>query len=356
MRKLFVLWFSITLPLSAVPMRPVTPRGELSVQEKATISLFKRSIPSVVYITTLVAVQDYFTLNITQIPQGTGSGFVWDDEGHIVTNFHVAQSIASGQAEAQVTLSDRSKWPATLVGVAPDKDIAVLKIKAPRARLAPMAIGTSADLQVGQSVFAIGNPFGLDQSLTTGVISALGREIQSLTGRPIQGVIQTDASINPGNSGGPLLDSAGRLIGVNTAIYSPSGASAGVGFAVPIDVVARIVPQLITHGRVIRPALGVTLVDDAITQNLGLKGVLIMDIVPHSAASGAGLQPTRRDRRSGDILLGDIIVGLSGEKIDDVNDLYNALEKRRIGERVILDILRDDQRRQVSITLEPSRE
>lgn len=335
--------------------RPIAPRTDFSPQEKSTIALFKKGTKSVVYITTLVSVQDYFTLNIAEIPRGTGSGFVWDEDGHIVTNFHVAQEIAAGQAEAQVTLSDRSKWPATLVGIAPDKDIAVLKIKAPKERLQPIAIGTSADLQVGQSVYAIGNPFGLDQTLTTGVISALGREIQSLTGRPIQGVIQTDASINPGNSGGPLLDSSGRLIGVNTAIYSPSGASAGIGFAVPVDIVYRIVPELIEHGRIIRPALGITTVDDSIAKSWGVKGVLVMDVLRQSAAQRAGLRATRRDRLTGDIVLGDIIEQIDADTLADTNDLYNALEKRRIGQRALLTVLRDERRLKLPITLEASR-
>ncbi|MBM4297498.1 MAG: trypsin-like serine protease, partial [Deltaproteobacteria bacterium] len=213
--------------------RAVAPRGELRGDEKSTIALFKQASPAVVNITAIGVERDMFTLNLYQIPQGTGSGFVWDTTGNIITNFHVIQNADA----AQVTLADQSNWKARVVGVAPDKDLAVLKIDAPANKLQPIPIGTSKDLQVGQSVFAIGNPFGLDQTLTTGIISALNREIESVTRRPIQGVIQSDAAINPGNSGGPLLDSAGRLIGVNTAIYSPSGASAGIGFAIPVDTV-----------------------------------------------------------------------------------------------------------------------
>ena len=209
-----------------------------------------------VFITTTTRQVDFWTRNVFEVPQGTGSGFVWDESGHIVTNYHVVQ----GAASAKVTLGE-TEYDADTVGVAPDQDLAVLEIRAARANLAPIAIGTSADLQVGQKVFAIGNPFGLDHTLTTGIVSALGRTIQSVTNRPIDGAIQTDAAINPGNSGGPLLDSAGRLIGVNTAIYSPSGASAGIGFAVPVDTVSRIVPELITHGKVVRPRLGVVLDD-----------------------------------------------------------------------------------------------
>ncbi|MGH7811140.1 MAG: S1C family serine protease, partial [Candidatus Binatia bacterium] len=233
--------------------RAVSPRGELMAGEKSIITLFKQASPAVVNITTLGVERDLITLNQYQIPQGTGSGFVWDTTGNVITNFHV---ILNADA-AQVTLSDQSNWRARVVGVAPDKDLAVLKIDAPANKLQAIPIGTSKDLQVGQSVFAIGNPFGLDQTLTTGVISALNREIESVTRRPIQGVIQSDAAINPGNSGGPLLDSAGRLIGVNTAIYSPSGASAGIGFAIPVDTVNRIVPELIRSGKITRPGLGV---------------------------------------------------------------------------------------------------
>jgi S1-C subfamily serine protease len=222
---------------NALP-RPVAQRGELFEDEKRTIDIFKRSSPSAVHITTIGRPSGR---NPGRIPRGTGSGFVWDQEGHIVTNYHVIQ----GAAAAQVTLADGSDWKARLVGEVPDKDLAVLAIDAPPERLHPIPIGTSHDLLVGQKVFAIGNPFGLDQTLTTGTISALGREIESPSGQAISDVIQTDAAINPGNSGGLLLDSAGRLIGVNTAIQSPSGAFAGVGFAIPVDEVNRVVPQLI---------------------------------------------------------------------------------------------------------------
>jgi len=225
-------WRSSGVDLSALP-RAITPRGDLAEEEKTTIALFRQASPSVVHITTLAVRQDAFSLDVFQIPQGTGSGFVWDNQGRIVTNFHVIRDADA----AQVTLADHSSWKARLVGAYPDKDLAVLMVDAPKDRLHPIAIGTSHDLQVGQRLFAIGNPFGLDQSLTTGIISALGREIESVNRRAIKDMIQTDAAINPGNSGGPLLDSSGRLIGVNTAIYSPSGASAGIGFAIPVDEV-----------------------------------------------------------------------------------------------------------------------
>ena len=238
----------------APQQRLVTPRGELAANETATIQLFEQASPSVVYITTLAQQRDLFR-NVVEVPQGTGSGFIWDDRGHVVTNFHVIQNALQNRGLARVTLSDQSSWEASLVGVAPEYDIAVLRINAPRTKLQPILIGTSNDLKVGQTVFAIGNPFGLDQTLTTGVVSALGRTIQSVTRQPIGDVIQTDAAVNPGNSGGPLLDSAGRLVGVNTAIYSPSGAYAGIGFAVPVDLVKRTVEQLVASGRAGRPQL-----------------------------------------------------------------------------------------------------
>ena len=275
--------------------RAITARGDLGNDEKATIELFKRCAPSVVYVTNLALRRDFFGLNVTEIPQGTGSGFVWDQSGYIVTNYHVLQRAQA----AEVTLSDNSKWPARYVGGEADKDLAVLKIEAPAAKLVPIAVGRSSDLLVGQRVFAIGNPFGLDQTLTTGVISALGRQIRSVTNRSIQGVIQTDAAINPGNSGGPLLDSAGRLIGINTAILSPNGGatggSVGIGFAVPVDTVNAIVPQLISHGKVVRPGLGVTTADDALARRFGLQGALVLHVSPGSAAERAGLRPTSQD-------------------------------------------------------------
>jgi len=330
--------------------RSVTPRSGLNPEERATIALFRQASPSVVYITTLARQRDFFSLNITEIPQGSGSGFVWDQEGHIITNFHVIQS-ASG---AKVTLADHSVWDAQLVGVAQDQDLAVLYIKAPKNQLKPLAIGTSADLEVGQTVLAIGNPFGLDQTLTMGIISALGREISATTGRTIAGVIQTDAAINPGNSGGPLLDSAGRLIGVNMAIYSPSGASSGIGFAVPVDTVNRIVPQIIRQGEITRPGLGVGIGDDRLSRRLGLSGVLITRVEKGSAADRAGLRGIREDAR-GDVVLGDIIIGIDGERIETSNDLLNALDKRAVGDTVKVTVLRGESRLSISMKLQAVR-
>jgi len=239
-----------------------------------------------------------------------------------------------------------------LVGTAPDKDLAVLKIRAPKDKLPPIRIGTSSDLKVGQSVYAIGNPFGLDQTLTTGIISALGREIESLTRRPIQGVIQTDAAINPGNSGGPLLDSAGRSIGVNTAIYSPSGASAGVGFAVPIDTVNRIVPQLIAFGKVIQPGLGIQVVEDSVARQVGIdEGVLILDMDRQGAAAKAGMMPTRYDRDR-NVVLGDIIISIDGQSIKTSNDLYKILERYNVGDEVRVEVIRAGRKRTLTVRLQ----
>ena len=259
--------------------RPITPRGDLAEFEKTTTELFNSVSPSVVYLTTRSRVASPFSTRALEVEAGSGSGFMWDDAGHIVTNFHVLQQASS----AQVVLFDQSSYEASLVGASADHDLAVLRISAPAAKLRPVLIGASDDLLVGQAVFAIGNPFGLNQTLTTGVVSAKSRTIQGPSGRPIEDVIQTDAAVNPGNSGGPLLDSAGRLIGVNTAIYSPSGTSAGVGFAIPVDTVNRVVPQIIAQGRYAPPQLGIRVNSElsaAVTSRLGIKGVLILEIAP----------------------------------------------------------------------------
>ncbi len=326
--------------------RVVTARGDLAEDEYSTIELFRNASPSVVYITSIAVRRNLFSLNLYELPQGTGSGFIWDREGRIVTNYHVI----SDANRIEVTLADQSTWKGVLVGAAPDRDIAVLKITAPSSKLKPLNIGASDTLQVGQKVFAIGNPFGLDQTLTTGIVSALGREITSVTGRTIHDVIQTDAAINPGNSGGPLLDSAGRLIGVNTAIYSPSGGSAGVGFAVPVSEVNRIVPQIIRQGKVTKPGLGVSLANQSLTRKLGIKGVLIITVYPGSPAEVSGLRGT--SQVSDRVILGDIIVEVKGKKVDDYNDLRDELERYAVGDTVMLTIIRDGEEVQVQVLLE----
>ena len=327
--------------------RAVTARGELAADETSTIELFKTVSPSVVYITSKTVRQDLFSFNAMEVPQGTGSGFVWDANGYVVTNFHV---IKDAQA-ADVTLADHSTWKAQLVGVAPDKDLAVLKIDAPKHLLPAIAIGTSSDLEVGQKVFAIGNPFGFDQTLTTGVISGLGREIESVTRRPIAGVIQTDAAINPGNSGGPLLDSAGRVIGINTAIFSPSGAYAGIGFAVPVDVVNRLVPQIIRDGRVRTAGLGIEVAQDYLVRRLGAAGTLVMTVAPGGAADKAGLRPTRRDVR-GNLILGDLIVAVDGQPVRESRDLFRLLDAHEVGEVVKLRVVRNRREVELDVTLQ----
>jgi S1-C subfamily serine protease len=287
-----------------------------------------------VYVTTS-AVRD-FSFNPEEYEQGAGSGFIWNEDGYVVTNYHVVEP---GNTWT-VTLANSNRYPALLVGIDPEKDLAVLKIDAPKNELTPILVGSAADLLVGQKVFAIGNPFGLDQTLTTGVISGLGRRIPSKVGRIIDGVIQTDAAINPGNSGGPLLDSAGRLIGVNTAIRSPSGASAGVGFAIPVEVVNRSVPQILRTGRVFRPGLGIETFHDSFAERLGVKGLLVRKVGANSAAQRAGIQPLRDGDRPGVGILGDVIIEVDGKPIEKHEDYLDALDKHSPGDKIKVKVLR----------------
>lgn len=336
---------------SATP-RSVSPRGDLADDEKATIQRFEEASPSVVFITSLARRRDFF-LNVFEVPAGTGSGFIWDTDGHIVTNYHVIKDASA----VNVTLHDQTTWKATLVAHEPGKDLAVLRISAPASRLVPIKLGTSKDLRVGQKVLAIGNPFGLDYTLTTGVVSALGRTIPSFDNRTIDGVIQTDAAINVGNSGGPLLDSAGRLIGVNTQIVSPSGASAGVGFAVPVDTINDVVPQLIAYGRVVRPYLGIIRFEDSIARRLvrhGIlkqEGVIIKSVIRGTGADEAGLRGTRTAGDHG-ILLGDVILKIDEHRIKSYDDLLTALEKYDGGDTVTVTHLRDGKTRTARVTLQ----
>jgi S1-C subfamily serine protease len=333
---------------SAAAQQAGSAGPSLDAEERHTIQLFKDASRSVAFITIRVAQVDYWTRNVFEVPAGSGSGFVWDDRGHVVTNFHVVQD-----SDSQRVLLGDVEYAARTVGFARDQDLAVLKIEAPRDKLAPIRIGSSNGLQVGQKVYAIGNPFGLDFTLTTGIVSALGRTIQSASNATIFDVIQTDAAINPGNSGGPLLDSAGRLIGVNTAIYSPSGASAGIGFAVPVDTVSRIVPELIAHGRVVRPVIGVAFDDRlsaAVTRRLGVEGVLVRDVYEGTGAAAAGLQGTSVDRR-GRVIPGDVIQEIDGKSVGSTSDLLGRLGSYKPGDTVTLTVWRDGNARKVQVTL-----
>lgn len=334
----FLPWFERFLVGMSAEPRAVTARGELAADERNTIAVFKQASPSVVYISTRQRVRDLWTRQVFSAPRGTGSGFVWDDLGHVVTNNHVIE----GASEATVRLNDGRSYRAVLVGASPDHDLAVLRINVAFDRPPPVPLGTSGDLQVGQKVFAIGNPFGLDYTLTSGLVSALDRSLAGEGGAAIEHLIQTDAAINPGNSGGPLLDSAGRLIGINTAIYSPSGAYAGIGFAVPVDTVNRVVPELIARGEYIRPGLGVVVdadINRALTDQLGVEGVLVLKVKPGSVAEAAGLRETRLAGR-GEVIPGDVILSIDGEATETVSSLLSRLDDYRIGDRVMLRIWR----------------
>jgi S1-C subfamily serine protease len=329
------------------PRAITMPSGDLGADEKATIAVFENVSPSVVHITNIATRRDAFTMDVTEIPRGTGSGFIWDDQGHIVTNYHVVQ----GADTARVTLSDGTTYDGKVLGSAPDKDIAVVKIDAPRAKLPKVALGDSTELRVGQKVLAIGNPFGLDQTLTTGVISGLGREIKSVNQRAIYDVIQTDAPINPGNSGGPLLDTHGRVIGINTAIYSTTGSSAGIGFAVPASTINRMVPQILQYKRVVKPVMGVNLASDQVAKALNVKGVIIQGVMQGGPAARAGLTGMTR-APDGGWVVGDVIVKIDGTSLTKADDLFQVLDKRKIGDEVALEIVNSGRSRTVRLSLE----
>jgi S1-C subfamily serine protease len=313
--------------------RTVAPRADLSEAERSTIELFQRVSPSVVQIVAVPRGLDQAEM-MGRPGAGvqSGTGFVWDGAGHIVTNNHVV----SGADLVSVRMANGDVVGAEVLGLAPNYDLAVLRLRSTASLPAPVAVGRSADLQVGQAAFAIGNPFGLDQSLSTGVISALSRRLPTEGGREITDVVQTDTAINPGNSGGPLLDSAGRVIGVNTAIYSPSGANAGIGFAIPIDTVNRVVPELIRTGRVPTPGIGIVAADEAVTTRMGVAGVIVVRTEPGSPADQAGLRGV--DPRSGE--LGDVIVGINGKPVRRLADLTGELEIVGVGKEVELQVRR----------------
>ena len=355
--------------VGAVAAVPAGARTALDPEETATVSLFKRNTPSVAFITNKqLRRASPYALDATEIPIGAGSGFVWDDEGHVVTNFHVVR----GADEVAVKFQgDPKERAAKVLGWDEDKDIAVLEVAELRGKLRPLPLGRSSTIQVGQKVFAIGNPFGLDHTLTTGVVSGVGREIASAaTGRPIAGVIQTDAAINPGNSGGPLLDSNGSLIGVNTAIASPSGAFAGVGFALPIDAVKGIVEQIVRFGEVTRPVMGLVLAPDgSLAQLLGPEvlrawernasttdvpasgGVLILSVVKDGPADAAGARGTTRDPSSDDVRVGDVVVRLGDAPVRDSSDLYRALDELRGGDDVQVRVRRGAEGREITLDM-----
>jgi S1-C subfamily serine protease len=350
----FLLWFVIFF-LVALLVRPwvqdlyirgqaqprvVEARGDLAADERSTIEIFERLSPSVVYITTSEQVLDLRTRNVMEVPRGTGTGFIWDEQGHVITNYHV---IEDAQA-AYVRLANHRIYEASLVGISPEQDIAVLRI-GNRGGAPPVPIGTSADLRVGQKVLAIGNPFGLDYSLTTGVISALNRTISAEDGRPIENLIQTDAAINPGNSGGPLIDSAGRVIGMNTAILSSTGHSAGIGLAVPVDTINRVVPRLIAYGHYVRPTLGILGDDDLsarLLEGTGVRGVLVLQVQSGSPAARAGLQGASVDS-GGDWAGGDVILAVDGVPVESVEALIDVLDQHAVGDAVRLSVYRGGQ-------------
>lgn len=330
--------------LWALPARGQQAR--LLEDESNTIDVVKRTKNSVVFVTNIQLVRESFFSSEEAVPRGSGSGFVWDDQGHIVTNFHV---IEDGDI-FNVALPGGEQRQAKLVGREPNKDIAVLKVEGNLSGLFPLPTGASRDLQVGQKVIAIGNPFGFDHTVTTGIVSAVGRSMPGAGGVTIRDMIQTDASINPGNSGGPLLDSAGELIGMNTMIISPSGASSGIGFAVPVDTIRKIVPEIIKNGKVVHPGLGVSLMSDQYARRIGVEGVAILEVPRGSDAARAGLAGLGRDR-FGRLFLGDVVVAVDGTKVGSYDDLYTALEEHRIGDTVTLTVKREDKERKVRLTL-----
>ncbi len=319
----------------------------LQPDEANTVQVFQRASPAVVNVSTVRLEHYLFSMDVSEVPAGTGTGFVWDDKGHIVTNFHVIQDAN----KVVVSFKNGKTSPARLVAAEARKDIAVLKVDLPPdLTITPLPVANSSGLLVGQKAIAIGNPFGLDQTLTRGVVSALGRSIAGVGGVTIRDMIQTDASINPGNSGGPLLDSRGMLIGMNTMIYSQSGSSAGVGFAVPANTITRIVNDLIRYGRVKQPGIGITAFDESVTQRLGVRGVLLMDVTPGGPAAQAGLVGTQRSRR-GEIVLGDLLVSIAGQPLANYDDLYNTLDGRKIGDTVPAIALRGGRQRTVTLRL-----
>ncbi len=314
--------------------------------EANSTEIFSKASPSVVFVTNKALRRNFFSPNVQEIPQGAGTGFVWDKSGLIVTNFHVI----AGAHKLTVTLHDRSEHDAEVIGLAPEKDLAVLRIEDPPDHLVTLPLGDSSELAVGRKVLAIGNPFGLDTTLTTGIVSALGREIQAPDNRRIRGVIQTDAAINPGNSGGPLLNSLGQLVGVNTAIYSPSGASAGIGFAIPVNTVKEVVPQLISYGRILRPIIGVELASDSWVRRYRIEGLPVVQVYPGLPAHKAGMTGAYRGSR-GEVVLGDVITGIDGKPVRGNDDYLDVLENKQPGDTIRITTRRGQQEKTFKLEL-----
>ncbi|MEP1470613.1 MAG: trypsin-like peptidase domain-containing protein [Halieaceae bacterium] len=317
--------------------------------EANSTEIFSKASPAVVFVTNKALRRNLFNLNIQEIPRGSGTGFVWNDSGLVVTNFHVI----AGAHRLTVTLQDTTEYDAEVIGIAPEKDLAVLRMIDPPEDLSTLPLGDSSELTVGRKVLAIGNPFGLDTTLTTGVVSALGREIKAPSNRLIRGVIQTDAAINPGNSGGPLLNSLGQLVGVNTAIYSPSGASAGIGFAIPVNTVKEVVPQLISYGRVLRPIIGVELASDRWIRRYRINGLPVVRVYPGLPAAEAGLRGAYRNSR-GEIALGDVITHLNDAAVRNNDDYLSAMEEYEIGDTITVRTRRGDEEKRFEVTLTES--
>ncbi len=346
-RKICSLLLVLLLPTAATAA--VDYLSFATEDEANSTEIFRKASPAVVFVTNKALRRDLFSLNVHEIPRGSGTGFVWDTSGLIVTNYHVI----AGAHRLTVTFQDQTEFDAEVIGVAPEKDLAVLRIENPPASLTKLPVGDSSELSVGRKVLAIGNPFGLDTTLTTGVVSALGREIRAPGNRTIRGVIQTDAAVNPGNSGGPLLNSLGQLVGVNTAIYSPSGASAGIGFAIPVNTVKEVVPQLISYGRMLRPIMGLELASDSWIRRYRIRGLPVVRVFQGLPADQAGIRGAYRNAR-GEILLGDIIVAVNGKPVRSNDDYLSLLEAQRPGDRVTVTLRNGDEQREVSVVLTES--
>jgi S1-C subfamily serine protease len=340
-RALLALLLLVSLPLTAAEYLTFKTEDEANSTE-----IYQRASPAVVHVTNTALKRSFFNRKVQEVPQGSGSGFVWDKNGLIVTNYHVIHNAS----RLIIELHDKSQWEAQIIGLAPEKDLAVLRIEAPAELLFPLPNGDSSELEVGRKVLAIGNPFGLDTTLTTGVVSALGREIDAPNNRKIRNVVQTDAAINPGNSGGPLLNSLGQLIGVNTAIYSPSGASAGIGFAIPVNTVKEVVPQLISFGKLYRPIIGIELASDRWAKRYGIKGVPVVRVFQGLPAAEAGMAGAWKNHR-GEIILGDIITAIDETPITDNDDYLSFMEQHKPGDRLIISTELNGQQRQYQVRL-----